>query len=150
MTTPADLLVFHVPVFSSLCNAAFRLRRDVFVLEQNVPSNMENDADDLTATHFVAITAGEVVGTLRIVFKPEHAKIGRVAVDRAWRGRGIARAMMLCAMDHCRAGGVDRFYLTAQTDKVGLYEKLGFTAFGDEFLDAGIPHLAMRTYAHSD
>lgn len=150
MSAPADILILDVPVFSTLCNAAFRLRRDVFVLEQNVPEDEEHDADDLTATHFVAVAAGEVVGTLRIVFKPEHAKIGRVAVDRDWRSRGIARAMMLSAMDHCRARGVDRFYLTAQTDKLGFYEKLGFTAFGEQFLDAGMPHLAMRTYAQSD
>lgn len=150
MTTPPDILVFEVPVFSMLCNAAFRLRHEVFVFEQNVPADMENDADDLTATHFVAVAAGEVVGTLRVVFKPEHAKIGRVAVARDWRGRGIARTMMLTAMDRCRARGVDRFYLAAQIDKLGLYEKLGFTAFGERFLDAGIPHLAMRTYAQDE
>jgi len=147
MTTPADIAVLRAPAFSTLCNAAFRLRKDVFVREQNVPEEIEHDADDLTATHFVAVAAGEVVGTLRVVFKPEHAKIGRVAVDRDWRGRGIARTMMVTAMDYCRQRGVDRFYLTAQTDKTGLYEKLGFTAFGEEFMDAGIPHLAMSTYA---
>jgi Predicted acyltransferase len=147
MTTPSEIVVLQVPVFSTLCNAAFRLRREVFVLEQNVPEEIERDADDMTATHFVAVAAGEVVGTLRVVFKPEHAKIGRVAVERDWRGRGIAKAMMRATMEHCRQLGVDRFYLTAQTDKIGLYEKLGFTAFGEEFMDAGIPHLAMSTYA---
>ncbi len=150
MTMPADIVVLAAPVFSTLCNAAFRLRREVFVIEQHVPEEIEHDADDLTAIHFVAIAAGEVVGTLRIVFKPEHAKIGRVAVDRDWRGKGIARVMMLAAMDHCRQQGVDRFYLAAQTDKLGFYEKLGFTAFGDEFMDAGIPHRSMRTYTQDD
>ncbi|MFC0008481.1 GNAT family N-acetyltransferase [Devosia nitrariae] len=149
MTDPAEILIFDVPVFSTLCNAAFGLRRNVFVLEQKVPEDEEHDADDLTATHFVAVAAGEVVGTLRVVFKPEHAKIGRVAVDRDWRRRGIARRLMLAAMDHCRARGEDRFYLTAQTDKLGFYEKLGFTAFGEQFMDAGMPHLAMRTYTQS-
>lgn len=141
-----EITILTAPVFSTLCNAAFRLRRAVFVVEQKVPEEIEHDADDLTATHFVAIADGEVVGTLRIVFKPEHAKIGRVAVDRDWRGRGIARALMLAAMDHCRAIGVTRFYLTAQTDKLGFYEKLGFVAFGEEFMDGGMPHLAMSTY----
>jgi predicted GNAT family N-acyltransferase len=144
----SDPVILTAPVFSTLANAAFRLRRAVFVVEQNVPEEIEHDADDLTATHFVAIAEGEVVGTLRVAFKPEHAKIGRVAVDRDWRGRGIARAMMLAAMDHCQAIGVERFYLTAQTDKLGLYEKLGFIAFGEEFMDGGMPHLAMSTYHH--
>jgi predicted GNAT family N-acyltransferase len=77
---------------------------------------------------------------------PEHVKIGRVAVKASARGKGIASAMMRYAMDHARARGETRFYLTAQTDKLGLYERLGFTAYGDEFQDGGMPHLAMKTY----
>ncbi|MFN4211562.1 MAG: GNAT family N-acetyltransferase [Devosia sp.] len=142
---PATILT--VPPFSTLCNAAFALRREVFVWEQKVPEAEEHDADDMTATHFVAILEGEVVGTLRLIDKPEHIKIGRVAVRQAFRGQGIARQMMLAAMDHARAMGRDRFFLTAQTDKLGFYERLGFTAFGPEFDDAGMPHRAMRTYA---
>ena len=138
--------VLIVPPFSTLCNAAFALRREVFVWEQHVPEEEENDADDLVATHFVAIVAGEVVGTLRLIDKPEHVKIGRVAVRRSFRGQGIARQLMTSAMDHARARGRDRFYLTAQSDKLGMYEKLGFSAFGPEFQDGGMPHRAMRSY----
>ena len=89
---------------------------------------------------------GEVVGTLRLLHKPEHIKIGRVAVHQAFRGRGIAKAMIHAAMQHARALGQDRFYLTAQSDKLGFYERLGFAAFGPEFQDGGMPHRAMRTY----
>ena len=140
------MTILIVPPFSTLCNAAFALRREVFVWEQKVPEEEENDADDLTATHFVAIVAGEVVGTLRLIDKPEHTKIGRVAVRAAFRGQGIAKHMILAAMDHARANGHDRFYLTAQSDKLGFYERLGFTAFGPEFQDGGMPHRAMRSY----
>jgi predicted GNAT family N-acyltransferase len=140
------ITILVVPPFSTLCNAAFALRREVFVWEQKVPEDEENDADDLTATHLVAIMAGEVVGTLRIIDKPEHVKIGRVAVHQAFRGRGIAKAMMLAAMDHAKAQGRDRFYLTAQSDKLSMYEKLGFAAYGPEFEDGGMPHRAMRSY----
>jgi predicted GNAT family N-acyltransferase len=141
-----SVTILTVPPFSTLCNAAFALRREVFVWEQNVPEEEEHDADDMTATHFVAIEDGEVVGTLRLIDKPEHVKIGRVAVRRAFRGRGIARQMILAAMDHARARGSDRFYLTAQSDKLAMYEKLGFAAFGPEFQDGGMPHRAMRDY----
>ena len=140
----ATILV--VPPFSTLCNAAFALRREVFVWEQKVPEAEEHDADDLTATHFVAVVAGEVVGTLRLIDKPEHAKIGRVAVRMTFRGQGIARDLIHAAMDHARARGQDRFYLTAQSDKLGMYEKFGFAAFGPEFQDGGMPHRAMRNY----
>ncbi len=138
--------ILIVPPFSTLCNAAFGLRREVFVWEQKVPEEEEHDADDMTATHFVAVVAGEVVGTLRLIDKPEHIKIGRVAVRQAFRGHGIARTMILAAMDHARAQGRDRFYLTAQSDKLGFYERLGFAAFGPEFQDGGMPHRAMRSY----
>ena len=138
--------ILIVPPFSTLCNAAFALRREVFVWEQKVPEEEEHDADDLTATHFVAVMAGEVVGTLRLIDKPEHVKIGRVAVRMAFRGRGIARQLITTAMAHARASGRDRFYLTAQSDKLGFYERLGFFAFGQEFLDGGMPHRAMRDY----
>lgn len=140
------ITILTVPPFSTLCNAAFTLRREVFVWEQHVPEAEEHDADDLTATHFVAVVAGEVVGTLRLINLPEHVKIGRVAVRQSFRGRGIAKAMMLVAMDHARATGRDRFYLTAQSDKLAMYEKLGFAAYGPEFQDGGMPHRAMRSY----
>lgn len=135
-----------VPVFSLLCNGAFALRREVFVWEQNVPEDEEHDAYDLTATHFVAIADGEVVGTLRLIDLPEHTKIGRVAVRKVFRGRGIARKLIAAAMAHARERGQDRFYLTAQSDKLGFYESLGFVAFGPEFMDGGMLHRAMRDY----
>lgn len=141
---PATILI--VPPFSTLCNAAFALRREVFVWEQKVPEAEENDADDLTATHFVAVVEGEVVGTLRLITKPEHIKIGRVAVRQAFRSRGIARQMIAAAMQHATDQGHERFYLTAQSDKLGFYESLGFVAFGPQFQDGGMPHRAMRNY----
>lgn len=118
----------------------------MFVHEQHVPPEEEFDAYDLTATHVVALLGGDVVGALRILFLDEHAKFGRVAVAASARGKGIASAMMRFAMGHAAGRGETRFYLTAQIDKLALYEKLGFVAFGEEFQDGGMPHLAMKTY----
>jgi predicted GNAT family N-acyltransferase len=139
-------LLLAVPLTSDLGLLGLALRREVFVVEQNVPEDVESDEYDATATHVVALDGGMVVGVLRIVFLPEHAKIGRVAVARQARGKGLATAMMRYAMDLAHARGETRFYLTAQTDKLALYETLGFVAFGDEFQDGGMPHLAMKTY----
>lgn len=142
-----DITVLTVPVFSTLCNAAFALRREVFVIEQQIPETEEFDADDLTATHLVAIAAGNVVGTLRIIWTSEHVKLGRVVVAAAWRGKGISTTVLRYAMDLAITRGETRFYLTAQHDKLGVYEKLGFVAFGEPFDDgSGILHLAMKTY----
>lgn len=142
----ADPVFLVVPAFSNLCNAAFALRREVFVWEQKVPEEEEHDHYDLTATHFVAVVEGEVVGTLRLIKMEEHVKIGRVAVRQAFRGRGIAREMIRTAMAHAKSLGRERFYLTAQSDKLGFYEALGFVAFGPELMDGGMPHRAMRDY----
>ena len=141
-----DPLILAVPLSSDLGNLGLALRRRVFVHEQHVPPELEFDEYDLKATHVVAVIDGDVVGCLRIVFLDEHAKFGRVVVAASARGRGIATAMMRHAMELARLRGETRFYLTAQSDKLGLYEKLGFVAFGDEFDDAGMPHFAMKTY----
>ncbi|MEQ1902433.1 MAG: GNAT family N-acetyltransferase [Devosia sp.] len=138
--------ILIVPLFSQLGNLGLALRREVFIREQKVPEEDEFDSYDLTATHVVAVTGGNVAGVLRILFLPEHVKIGRVAVGRDWRGQGIASAMMRFAMEHARGRGEMRFYLTAQIDKLTLYEKLGYVAFGEPFQDGGMPHLAMKTY----
>lgn len=142
----SEPLILVVPLASDLGNLAMALRREVFVREQHVPAEEEFDAYDLTATHVAAIDGGDVVGALRVLFLPEHVKIGRVVVRRSARGRGVAMAMMRFAMQLARARGETRFYLTAQTDKLGLYEKLGFVAFGEQFQDGGMPHLAMKNY----
>lgn len=142
----SDITILCVPVFSTLSNAAFALRKEVFVWEQKVPEEEELDSYDLTATHYVAVAEGNVVATLRLITQPEHMKIGRVAVHQAWRGKGVARKLIEKAMADARGKGQERFYLTAQSDKLGLYEKLGFVAFGPEFMDGGMPHRAMRDY----
>jgi len=142
-TTPP---ILAVPLASDLGALGLELRREVFIVEQNVPEDVERDAYDATATHVVALLDGNVVGVLRILFLAEHVKIGRVAVARSARGKGIATRLMNFAMALARARGETRFYLTAQTDKLALYEKLGFVAFGEEFEDGGMPHLAMKTY----
>lgn len=142
----SDITILRVPVFSTLSNAAFALRKEVFVWEQKVPEEEELDSYDLTATHYVVVAVGNVVATLRLITQPEHMKIGRVAVHQAWRGKGVARKLIEKAMADARDKGQERFYLTAQSDKLGLYEKLGFVAFGPEFMDGGMPHRAMRDY----
>jgi predicted GNAT family N-acyltransferase len=142
----AGATILTVPIHSHLGQLAMALRREVFIHEQKVPAEEEFDATDLTCTHVVAVVDGNIAGTLRLIFMPEHVKIGRVAVQQLLRGRGIARDMMRFAMDFARARGESRFYLAAQVDKLGFYERFGFKAFGEEFEDGGMPHRAMKTY----
>ncbi len=140
------LTILAVPVFSPLCNLAFALRREVFIEEQQV-QDAEFDEYDLTATHFVAIADGAVVGTLRLIETPEHIKIGRVAIARAARGHGYGRELMQEAMALARSAGHIRFALAAQHDKAGFYQSLGFRPVSEPADDgSGILHVEMRTY----
>ena len=123
---------------------ALALRHDVFVVEQDVPLEDELDGRDDEAQHLVAVEAGRVVGTCRLLHHDGVTKLGRMAVARDARGRGVAGALLAESEGAARAAGSSTIVLDAQTGALGLYERAGYVAEGEEFLDAGIPHLTMR------
>ena len=121
------------------------IRREVFVEEQGVPVAEEMDADDRGCTHFLALAGGEAVGTARLrVTGDGRVKAERVAVRRPFRRAGVGRALMRALEDAARARGHRELVLNAQVPVVAFYERLGYRAEGSEFLEAGIPHRAMR------
>lgn len=120
------------------------LRRRVFIEEQGVPEADELDGTDAGAIHLLAALAGRPIGTARLKIAGDTGKIGRVCVLPGARGTGLGRALVLAAVDRLSAEpGVTTAKLSAQADAVGFYEKLGFTAHGPVYLDAGIPHRDM-------
>ena len=123
--------------------ACAAIRRRVFIEEQNVPEALELDELDATALHLLATRDGRAIGTARLLIEGETAKIGRVALLPEARGLGAGAALMRAALDELRARGVRTAKLSAQTHAIGFYEKLGFTAHGPEYDDAGIPHRDM-------
>jgi predicted GNAT family N-acyltransferase len=125
--------------------ACFQIRDEVFVIEQNVPVTRERDEHDSTAIHFLVLDDGKPVGTARVVLtdKAATAKIGRVAVIASMRGNGIGKILMKAIEENLRLRHVTRFALDAQTHALQFYERLGYDAYGDEFMDAGIPHRHM-------
>ncbi|MCH8465717.1 MAG: GNAT family N-acetyltransferase [Roseinatronobacter sp.] len=125
----------------ALCHA---LRRIVFIEEQNVPEAEEIDGRDAGALHLLARLDGQPVGCARVLVMGDTGKIGRVCVLPDYRGQGIGVALIQSALDVLRAQpGVMRAKLGSQTHAIGFYEKLGFTAQGPEYLDAGIAHRDM-------
>jgi predicted GNAT family N-acyltransferase len=129
---------------SPLLEAAFELRREVFVVEQGVPPELEIDELDPDATHLVAILGEAVVGTLRILQHEGAAKIGRVAVRAAVRRTGIGGRLMQRAAELARERGFAEIVLYAQVTVAGFYRRLGYVEEGEPFEEAGIPHIAMR------
>ncbi len=124
--------------------AAYAVRRLVFQDEQRVPLELEFDADDDRALHMIAKAGHAVIGTGRLVLHPEYAKIGRMAVVREWRRHGVGRALLHALLAEAVRSGARRAVLHAQVRAIGFYERSGFTATGDEFDEAGIPHRRME------
>ena len=121
------------------------LRREVFVEEQGVPLAEEMDGRDAGCTHFLALAGGDAVGTARLrVTGDGRLKAERVAVRRSVRRSGAGRALMRALEDETRARGRRELVLNAQLPVIAFYERLGYRAEGPEFLEAGIPHRAMR------
>lgn len=144
----ADLLEQHIiaPYDSHWYQQGCDLRREVFMVEQGVSPADEFDGKDPDATHIVTVQDGEVVGVLRILWLPEHAKIGRFAVRRDLRNEGIGSRLFHTALSFIERRGVEQVMLEAQLDRIHFYEQFGFEAYGDEYLDAGIMHRAMKNY----
>jgi predicted GNAT family N-acyltransferase len=144
---------------------AFALRELVFCGEQGVAREEEIDGRDADALHLVALAPddGRVVGTLRVLLDTVRAndraraddererahdgapvaKIGRVAVQREWRRRGIALRMLSLALAAAREHGCARVRLAAQLEAVALYEHAGFAVESELFEEAGIQHVWM-------
>ena len=124
----------------------FRIRAEVFIVEQSVPIDMERDAHDREALHFIALADGQSVGTARVVLRDNgtSAKIGRVAVYRSNRGVGIGKLLIAAIEGSPDLKYVHNFLLDTQTHALQFYARLGYEAYGGEFMDAGIPHRHMK------
>jgi ElaA protein len=120
----------------------WRLRQQVFVVEQDCPYPDLDGRDLEDATRHVVLLDDEhaVVGTLRVLDDGGWARIGRVVVSPAARGRGLAAVMMDEAMVLC---GDREVRLDAQTGLTGFYEGYGFVVTGPEFDEDGVMHVPM-------
>jgi predicted GNAT family N-acyltransferase len=121
--------------------AAMSVRQTVFVVEQGVPPEIELDEWDAESEHALAYEpGGRVVGTGRLL---PDGHVGRMAVLCDSRGRGVGGAILTALVDRAAARGMRRVILNAQSHAVPFYARHGFAAFGDEFVEAEIPHRAM-------
>ncbi len=124
---------------------AFAIRRRVFVEEQNVPEEIEMDADDSHSFHALAILDGVAIGCGRML---EHGdtevKIGRMAVLSEFRKTGVGALILRFLIDRARARGVRKAILHAQLTAEGFYLKEGFKPVGGVFDEAGIAHRKME------
>lgn len=117
------------------------IRFEVFVDEQRVPAEIELDEHDARCVHALAFADGEAIGTARLL---PDGHIGRMAVLKAWRGRGAGRALLRALVEEARRRGGREVLLSAQVHALGFYRAEGFEPEGPVYEEAGIPHQAMR------
>ena len=144
-------MILPEPYFVEACtwadqhDALAKIRYTVFVEEQKVPLEIEQDEKDPTSVHAIARNAGgTVIGTGRLILDGPLPRIGRMAVLRPWRRAGVGAAILELLCKEAKTRGCHEIMLNAQTHATPFYFKHGFLSCGAEFSEAGIPHQEMR------
>ena len=123
------------------------IRETVFMKEQSVPKEEEWDGQDEASWHYLAkADDNETIGCARLM---RSGQIGRMAVLREYRGLGVGELLLNNVVSQAKELQMNLIFLHAQTYAVGFYERAGFRAHGDEFMDANIPHYAMTLISNN-
>lgn len=120
---------------------ASRIRFAVFVVEQGVPLEIELDEHDAECVHALAFDGAAAVGTGRLL---PDGHLGRMAVLREFRGRGVGSAILAKLIEAAAQRGDREVLLSAQVHALDFYRAHGFSAEGEVYQDAGIAHQTMR------
>lgn len=133
-STPADL------------EEGYKLRRDVFEVEQNIPRPLDRDPYDYNADHVVAFDEnGRCVGTGRVVRVDQRtAQIGRMAVAADQRKHGVGALVLEALQRMAQMRGISEVTVNSQLPAEAFYRNRGYVRVGDPFLDQGVPHVFMR------
>ncbi|WP_270304841.1 GNAT family N-acetyltransferase [Terrisporobacter petrolearius] len=122
------------------------LRNEIFIVEQDCPY-LDCDDKDLNSYHLFLRENGEIVSYLRILEKGvsyDEISIGRVAVKKSYRGKGISRKMMQKAIEFIENNlSENTIKIQAQAYLLDFYSSLGFKAVSEEYLEDNIPHIDM-------
>lgn len=123
---------------------AIRIRVDVFIIEQKSKPGWEPDEEDKTARHFIALTDGKIVSTLRIREVDGGVKIERMATKKEYRGKGISKGLLEFVLKEIKKIKPKKIWMEAQVQAKEFYEKCGFKAVSESYNLYGIPHLKME------
>ncbi len=139
---PAQSFVIRICNWDEARLEARRIRERVFVREQGVPLELEMDGQDAHCDHALAFAAdGAAIGTGRLL---PDGHIGRMAVLEDCRGIGVGALLLQALVEQARSRGHATVRLNAQVYASGFYRRFDFEVAGPEFIEAGIPHVAMQ------
>ncbi|MEO8886459.1 MAG: GNAT family N-acetyltransferase [Mucilaginibacter sp.] len=119
----------------------FAIRRQVFVVEQNCPPELEWEHED-ESTHFLATVNGTPAGAARWRKTDKGYKLERFAVLKEFREKGVGQELVKTVLNNLPADA-NHIYLHAQIQAMPLYERAGFVKTGPQFEEAGIQHFKM-------
>jgi predicted GNAT family N-acyltransferase len=118
------------------------IRFNIFVGEQNVPPGIELDDKDAECMHAIAYDVdNKAIGTGRLL---PDGHIGRMAVVKDWRRRGVGAALLDALIEEARKRGHKEVKVSAQLQAAEFYREHGFEAEGKVYTEAGILHQAMH------
>jgi predicted GNAT family N-acyltransferase len=123
--------------------AAYAVRHEVFVGEQGVPADIERDDLDDTADHAIGLLDGVPVAAGRLLQRADVAVIGRMAVRRTARGKGVGAALLRHLEEVAQRRGCRVVELHAQLSAREFYQRAGYVGRGDVYTEAGIEHVDM-------
>lgn len=116
------------------------IRTEVFIVEQSVPVELEHDERDETALHVLVFAEGSAVATGRML---EDGHIGRIAVLRSQRGKGVGNIVMKALLQQAKEMKLNKVWLSSQCHARQFYDNLGFVCVSEKYQEAGIDHIKM-------
>lgn len=144
------MLIFKIVNTQEDYKTCLDIRREVFIIEQNV--SLERDVDEYEdiSRHFLVFKNEIPVATARLLKKNAfQAKIERVAVLKKYRKQSIGKYIMIQIIEYSKTQGFKKLILSSQTHALKFYRNLGFKEYGEEFMDANIPHMMMQLYINN-
>nr|WP_317357211.1 GNAT family N-acetyltransferase [uncultured Tyzzerella sp.] len=125
-------------------NLAFNIRTEVFIKEQGIDPDVEIDGTDKDAKNMILIVDNKPIGTSRLIVIDNKMYIGRVAILKEYRKKGYATHMINFLLEEAKNMDYKEVYIHGQSYAKNFYEKIGFKQFGEEFIEANIPHINMK------
>lgn len=123
---------------------AFKIREEVFVKEQGIDKNIEIDRFDDSATHLILYCDGKAIGTGRFYFDGKDHRLGRIAVLKEYRGKGLGKIITEKLIEYALRKNVEKIIIHSQKYLENFYKGFGFKSVGKVFMEAGIKHIKME------
>ena len=135
---------FELVVYDKLPSEAIMIRKLVFVEEQGFRNEFDEIDEDDKTKHIVVYKDSEPIGTCRFYKKEGEYNIGRIAVVKKYRGKGVGAIVVHYAEEKIFEMGGTVISLSAQVRTKSFYEKIGYVGEGNIYLDEMCPHIRMR------